>query len=320
MRCRICENQTGNKEYKIREMLFGTKEEFLYFECSRCGCLQIAEMPEDMEKYYPSNYAPFRAGESGNSIKQTLKIKRNRYALFHRGILGRIIYLLYYNVPFNVDIIKKLNINTDSKILDVGCGSGRFLLYPLSRIGCRNLLGVDPYIKADISNGSVKIIKKFIHDLPDNELFDVIVFSHSLEHIPDQRETLEKAGRLLSENGTCLVRIPLKSDFIWNRYGVHSVQIDAPRHFFIHTTNSFELLAEKAGLKIQDIEFDSTDFQFWGSEQYKRDIPYMADNSYFVNPKKSIFSKREIKRYKKMATELNLRKQGDQAAFYLVKK
>lgn len=319
MKCKICENQSGNKEYKIREMMFGTKEEFLYFECTNCGCLQIAEMPADMERYYPPDYAPFRAGESGSSIKQILKTKRNRYALFHAGILGRIMYLLYYNVPFNVDIIKDLNISPDSKILDVGCGSGRFFLYPLRQIGCRNLLGVDPYAKVDISDGAVRITKRFIHDLPDNELFDVIVFSHSLEHIPDQKETLKKAGKLLSESGVCLVRIPIKSDHIWKRYGINWVQIDAPRHLFIHTTKSFEILAEKAGLKIQNIVFDSTDFQFWGSEQCVKGIPYTAENSYLVNPKKSIFSAGEIKRFKKMAQDLNLKKQGDQAAFHLVK-
>jgi 2-polyprenyl-3-methyl-5-hydroxy-6-metoxy-1,4-benzoquinol methylase len=319
MRCRICENQSGNKEYKIREMMFDLGEEFVYFECASCGCLQIAEIPEKMEKYYPSTYISFVQDESGNSIKQILKRKRNEYAVFHSGIVGRLIYFLYRNVQFNIDIIKGLNISRDSKILDVGCGSGRFLLYPLSRIGCRDLLGVDPYIKTDISDGDVRIRKLFIHDLPDDELFDIVVLSHTLEHIPDQKETLEKAGRLLSKNGVCLVRIPVKNNYIWNRYGVNWIQIDAPRHFFIHTTKSFGVLADKAGLKIRDVVFDSNDLQFWGSEQYVRGIPYTAENSYFINPKKSIFSKSEIKTYKKMAKELNSEKEGDQAAFHLVK-
>lgn len=97
----------------------------------------------------------------------------------------------------------------------------------------------------------------------------------------------------------------------WENYKTHRVQIDAPRHFFLHTTRSFEVLAEKAGLKIWDIVFDSTEMQFWGSEQYARGIPYMAENSYLVNPKKSIFSAREIKRFRKMAQDLNVKKQGD---------
>lgn len=319
MKCKICENQSGNKEYVIREMMFGLGEEFAYFECANCGCLQIVQVPAKMDKYYPPNYFSFGASGSGNSIGQILKRRRNEYAVFHTGIAGRIMYLLYRNVRFNVDIIRGIKISRDSRILDVGCGNGRYLLYPLSQIGCRNLLGVDPYIKGDIVDGAVKIHKGTIHQLSDDEPFDVIVFSHSLEHIPDQRETLEKASKMLTENGVCLVRIPVKSEYIWTRYGVNWVQIDAPRHFFIHTTRSFEVLAEKADLKIWDVVFDSTELQFWGSEQYARGIHCTAETSYLVNPMKSIFSAREIKRFRKMAQDLNFKKEGDQAAFHLVK-
>ena len=74
-----------------------------------------------------------------------------------------------------------------------------------------------------------------------------------------------KISKILSENGVCIIRIPVKTKYIWNCYSVNWVQIDAPRHFFLHTLKSFELLVEKSGLSIQDVIFDSTEFQFWGS-------------------------------------------------------
>ena len=42
--CRICNNPENNKSYFIREMYIGTREEFEYFECSKCGCLQIKDI------------------------------------------------------------------------------------------------------------------------------------------------------------------------------------------------------------------------------------------------------------------------------------
>jgi len=296
--------------------MFGFRDEFTYFECSKCGCLQIVDIPKNMKKYYPLDYYSSEKEESKNFMKQILKKERDKYALFKKGLIGKTIYKKYPNPLF--DIIGRTKINYDSKILDVGCGTGN-LLYSLNEIGFKSLVGVDLYINEEIIGENVKILKKTIHELPDSQKFDLIIFNHSFEHIPDQIETILKVRKVLSENGICLIRMPIKTDYIWNRYGVNWVQIDAPRHFFIHTLKSFELLVKKSGLVIRDVIFDSTEFQFWGSEQYKRDIPLMTENSYSVNPKKSIFTANQIKEFRKLAKELNMNKQGDQASFYLAR-
>lgn len=318
MICKICGNSENNKEFKIREMMFGFRDEFSYFECSKCGCLQIEKIPENMGKYYPSNYYSFKkADKSNNFLKQILKAKRDKYTLFKKGLVGKIISKKYPNMLF--DMFSRIEINYNSKILDVGCGAGNFL-YSLNKIGFNNLTGIDPYIKKDIIDGNVKTLKKSIHNLPNNKKFDLIISNHSFEHIPDQLETLGKISKILSENGACLLRMPIKIEYIWNKYGANWVQIDAPRHFYLHSIKSFKLLVEKSELKLNDIIFDSTEFQFWGSEQYMQNIPLLAKNSYLKNPNKSMFTKKEIKEFKKRAKELNIRKQGDQAAFFIVKK
>lgn len=297
--------------------MFGFRDEFTYFECSKCGCLQIGKIPKNMGKYYPSSYYSFKKEEGPNNfIKQILRRKRDEYALFKKGLIGKAIYKKYSNPVF--DMIGRTKIDYNSKILDVGCGAGN-LLQSLNDAGLKNLIGVDPYIDKDVRDRDVKILKKNIHELPDNQKFDLIISNHSFEHIPDQLETLVKVSEILSEDGICFIRMPIKTEYIWNRYGVNWVQIDAPHHFFLHTLMSFELLVKKSGLVMQDVIFDSTEFQFLGSEQYKRDIPLEAENSYSVNPKKSIFTARQIKEFKKMAEKLNRQKQGDQAAFYLVR-
>ena len=56
MICKICTNSENNRAYQIREMMFGFRDEFTYFECARCGCLQIAEIPSNMDRYYPATY------------------------------------------------------------------------------------------------------------------------------------------------------------------------------------------------------------------------------------------------------------------------
>jgi len=298
-------------------MMFGFRDEFTYFECLRCDCLQIAKIPENMSKYYPLSYYSFKkVGNSKNFLRQILKVKRDKYTLFKKDFVGKIISKRYPNMFF--DTISRIGLNYNSKILDVGCGAGNFL-YSLSKIGFKNLVGVDPYLRKSTKEWNVKIYNKSIRKLPDNEKYDFIIFNHSFEHIYEQLQTLIKVYKLLPEDGVCLIRMPIKTDYIWNCYGINWVQIDAPRHFFLHTLKSFELLVKKSGLSIQDIVFDSTEFQFWGSEKYKRDIPLNLENSYSINPKKNIFTLSEIEKFKKVAKELNTKKQGDQAVFFLQK-
>jgi len=79
------------------------------------------------------------------------------------------------------------------------------------------------------------------------------------------------------------------------------------------------ILAKQAGLIIENIVFDSTDFQFWASEQYKMDIPLNDPRSYAVDPLQSIFTGAQIEHFKKMAAELNMQKKATSYAFTLGK-
>ena len=80
-----------------------------------------------------------------------------------------------------------------------------------------------------------------------------------------------------------------------------------------------KMLSRKAGFQIFDMEFDSTEFQFWGSEQYLKDIPLFSEKSYLVNKETSIFSQDQIADFNKEAEILNKEGDGDSACFYLVK-
>jgi len=297
-------------------MMFGLDESFDYLECSECGCLQIIEFPRNMGKYYPEDdYYSFKMGNSNFFVK-TLVNKRNEYCLLKNSFWGKILNKFFPNDYFS--ILGDLTIERNSTILDVGCGYGKFLRN-LSELNFKNLFGIDPYLKEEVHTKNLNIIKKTIHQLSDDEKFDIIIFNHSFEHIKEQRETLKRAYELLSPDGCCIISMPVKTDYIWNRYGVDWVQIDAPRHFFIHTTKSFQFLSEKVNFSIKRIIFNSTEFQFVGSKQYKKGIPLLADNSYLINPRKSIFSSEDIRKFKKKAKILNKKSIGDQAIFILSK-
>jgi SAM-dependent methyltransferase len=312
MSCRICGRNTGNQTFDVKEMMFGLPETFRYFECSNCGCLQISDIPTDMAKYYNLTYF------SPNSPRKlNLKYTTKRLMLKVNKAVNKKIFKKYvlsaFEQPFVVNLARDESLCDNSAILEVGCGAGGLLL-TLKNLGFKNLLGIEPYSECKI-NPSLNVFKGTLTEVSLKEKFDLIIFDHSFEHIPNQLTTLNRVSELLSDKGICLVRIPVKTDYIWSQYGTCWVQLDAPRHFFLHTVRSLQLLSQKAGLKVEKVLFDSTELQFWGSEQYMKNIPLRAKNSYAINPGKSIFKRREIKKISRKAKALNRKAQGDQATF-----
>ncbi|MBF2009680.1 MAG: class I SAM-dependent methyltransferase [Chlorogloeopsis fritschii C42_A2020_084] len=322
--CQICHNSLDNKSYFIREMMFGFRDEFEYFECGECGCLQIKDIPNDISKYYPDNFYAFQlpSVEKEKTLKTFLRRQRIKYLMtgnttlemFLTKVLRKIYRLPVYNY---YDWLRKLKLPLTAKILDVGCGVGTSLLN-MRVDGFTNLTGVDPFIEKDIfyENG-VKVFKKYLDEIEGQ--FDLIVLNHSFEHMPKPLAVLEKLYSLLKSQGYVVIGIPIASSFAWRHYGVNWVQIDAPRHFFIHTIRSMEILTSQAGFKTFDVEYNSNSYQFWGSEQIIKNIPIMDNSSHAVNPKNSIFSKIQMKNFEAKATQLNEQKDGDQANFYLYK-
>jgi 2-polyprenyl-3-methyl-5-hydroxy-6-metoxy-1,4-benzoquinol methylase len=318
MKCRIC-NESGNHAiYEVKEMMFGFRDRFTYFQCAACKCLQIESFPVDIAKYYPSSYYSFQLPASiapVGKLRKIIKKVRDRYAVFNEGVLGKLIYKFYPNETLR--ILSHLGITENSKILDVGCGTGS-LLVNLNQIGLRHLQGIDPFINSGIDYGAgLRILKKSIHEAEGK--WDVIMFHHAFEHIPDPTETLRSALRLLSENGICLIRVPTVSSYAWEHYKESWVQLDAPRHFFIHSIESITFLARMTGFSLEKVIYDSTDFQFWGSEQYLKDMPLATSDSNVLRPSNSLFSKAEMTSFKQRAKELNKKNQGDSCAFILRK-
>ena len=217
-------------------------------------------------------------------------------------------------VTFPFWIYRNLGVKKNDQFLDVGAGNGAHVLE--LRSANVSSIGIDPFIEKDVLwNESVIVKKAHLKDL--DQQFDVISFHHSFEHIADQLETLVQAKTLLKPNGKILIRIPTTSSWAFEEYQENWCQLDAPRHLFLHSHESIQLLATQANLEVLDLWCDSSEMQFIASEQYLKGITLLDPQSHAVNKKASQFSKEQVQAFQDKATAANAALKGDQICVLL---
>jgi SAM-dependent methyltransferase len=325
--CGVCGGSEVAEWLEPRELMLGTRERFAYFRCAACGCLQLASPPQDLQRYYPADYYAYHADVRTHFPRSWRWKHRFLYGSMTRHRLG------WGSVPgavacaFSRGSVRHLPpawlrflvrpVAMDGAILDVGCGAGLQLMELLD-CGFRNLRGADPFLRAPIDHGGmIRIGQERIEEIQGR--FDLITLHHVFEHMAAPVAVLRQAAALLNPRGQILVRIPLADSEAALAYRENWVQLDAPRHFFLHTRRSMELAAAQAGLRISRVSYDSTAFQFWGSEQYRRDLALFDPETDRANPNISLFPPELLRAYAARAAELNASGRGDQAAFVLEK-
>lgn len=291
--------------------MFGLRDEFTYLECRACGCLQILNPPGEMQRYYPPDYYAFRK-RPAHSRGPAAWFRRLR-AIY--GLRAPDLFPRPGGDRFAVyPRFRKAGVNFRSRVLDVGSVTGLRLL-EMANDGFTDLTGQDLFIPSDLTyENGVRILKRPLEAVEG--VYDLIMLHHSLEHMSQPLHALETVRRPSSQNALVWVRIPVRA-WAWRQYGMDWVGVDAPRHHFLHTEKSFRLLATQAGFEVIGLDYDSGALQFWGSERIRQNLLLMERTPDGFRSREYLFERREMRRFKRRARQLNRRRDGDTACFYL---
>jgi 2-polyprenyl-3-methyl-5-hydroxy-6-metoxy-1,4-benzoquinol methylase len=139
----------------------------------------------------------------------------------------------------------------NGKLLDVGCGSGRFLAL-LRRAGWQ-VSGIEPdplAAAAARERYGIEVLAGSIEaaGLPAHS-FDAVVLSHVVEHVSDPAALLAACRRLLRPGGRLALSTPNAESRGHRRFGAAWLHLDVPRHLFLFSAPALAALLERAGFE-----------------------------------------------------------------------
>ncbi len=235
---------------------------------------------EEIKAYYPEEYYPpaelsqrkkvdrFFKRLSGY-LKKGIREEFYGYPGVQRSWLARAVRrVLLYPEYCHLRLVGRdiLPFRGQGRLLDVGCGPGR-LLQELREQGW-DVQGVD-FSSTAVSRAQRVGLNVRQGDLLtvgfDDNCFDVVLFSHSLEHVFDPVATLREARRILKPGGRLLLFLPNAGSAEAALFGQWWVAWDPPRHLFHFDKGSVTRLLDKAGFGIVEIRTGTSKSSFLGS-------------------------------------------------------
>ncbi len=186
-----------------------------------------------MDRYYAADYAPFsRSGIAG-------RIKR-------------------WTVAREVDQLWEI-LKPPARVVDVGSATGD-LLSAIRARGNPQVLGIEPSEHAARLARERAGIETITGTLEDAELpsssVDVMLMSHTIEHLPSPTRTLAEIGRVLTADGILILWLPNAASLAAHRLGKWWIGYDAPRHFHDFTLESLTWLLAGRGFEIRSVHHE----------------------------------------------------------------
>ena len=201
--------------------------------CSRCGLVYLWPRPtkEKLDRYYTEFYHEDYAEPP---VHERYRVDLDEARVRVRRLL-----------PF---------LQPDTRLLEVGCGSGAFL--HAVRPYVADLLGVEPDAASrDWIEGQLRlpVMERVADVLRQAKPFDLVVLFHVLEHVPDPVRFLRSLSQLLGLDGRLVVEVPNVDDVL-----VAAYQIPAYLRFYYQKAHLYYFSMDTLTVTLNQAGFNAT--------------------------------------------------------------
>jgi 2-polyprenyl-3-methyl-5-hydroxy-6-metoxy-1,4-benzoquinol methylase len=279
--CPMCGREDDETVFAdVRDLRFGVGGTWRFVRCRACGAVFQTPRPADLAAAYPDTYSQHRvpvpprieAAPPAAALKTFLR----RVVLAAHGYdvrasaagraVGHVLELspaLRY-AAFHASLIQPRHVPA-GRLLDVGCGNGRFVAW--ARLTGWDACGVerDPVAAAIAHRLSGCRIHPSLAELraelrtrtAAEAAFDVITLNHVLEHVPDPAALLGEIHTLLKPGGKFHIGVPNWNSWTRHLFGSTWFALEPSRHLVMFTPRRLRRLVEDSGFIVESVATSS---------------------------------------------------------------
>ena len=183
------------------------------------------------------------------------------------------------------NLVKKY-IPKTGKVLDIGCGNGRFLGL-LNKTGTYEIYGLEmeggsAERAVTVPNIELKIGALTASDYL-SEYFDAITLFHVFEHLSEPKKYLEIISDIIRPNGILVISIPNIASWQAKLFKGRWFHMDAPRHLFFFSPKDLKQHLARMGFELIKEKHFNLEYNPYGTQQSilncllkKREVLYEA--------------------------------------------
>jgi len=248
--CPLCTQPRAVPYLTVRDHRRGGEERYQLVRCTACGLIYQHPLPDDtaLAAAYDTGYVPHGAPATPPDLHLLRRMRlagKLGYPLPLHSLLHRLAALL---LPARGRTPPWIPGGT---LLDVGCGSGSYLL-AMENLGWQ-VLGVErnEQAVAHARAAGLKVLDCTLEEAPiAPRSVDVITFWHVIEHLPDPLATLRRARTLLRTGGLLLAEVPSIESMQARLFREYWFHLDSPRHVTMYSARTLEMLLQAAGFAV----------------------------------------------------------------------
>ncbi len=263
--CLLCGCEGTQLYTDLRDRLFSAPGNWELMQCLKCQLVWLnpRPIPDDIGRLY-SQYYTHKILDSPNNVLASIRkivkagILQSSYGYKMMGsnrLAGFVLSGLGPIKEIAGGCVQWLIANEKGRILDVGRGSGAFLV-KMRELGW-NVVGVEPYGEAvrnahdivglGVHHGTLEEAKF------SDDYFDAITQNHVIEHMRGPIGLLKECRRALKLGGKLVVVIPNIDSLGTRMFGYTWLHWDPPRHLILFSTQKLQECAMRSGLIIQEL-------------------------------------------------------------------